>query len=74
MLTIGHADSGKPTLKDDERPFRYGLFCDLKMNAKMNAKSMPVSYSMNAKLTKLNTKFDHTLVQNTMLYQRSCSK
>ena len=29
MLTIGHADSGKPTLKDDERPFRYGLFRDL---------------------------------------------
>ena len=57
MLTIAHADRGKPTLKDDERPFRYGLFRDLKMNAKMNAKSMPVSYSMNAKLTKLNTKF-----------------
>ena len=26
MLTIAHADRGKPTLKDDERPFRYGLF------------------------------------------------
>ena len=35
MLTIAHADRGKPTLKDDERPFRYGLFRDLKMNAKM---------------------------------------
>ena len=38
MLTIAHADRGKPTLKDDERPFRCGLFRDLKMNAKMNAK------------------------------------
>ena len=47
ILTIAHADRGKPTLKDDERPFRYGLFRDLKMNAN----SMPVSYSMNAKLT-----------------------
>ena len=47
MLTIAHADRGKPTLQDDERPFRYGLFRDLKMNANMNAKSMPVSYSMN---------------------------
>ena len=26
MLTIAHADRGKPTLNDDERPFRYGLF------------------------------------------------
>ena len=36
MLTlIAHADR---TLKDDERPFRYGLLRDrLKMNAKMNA-------------------------------------
>ena len=71
MLTIAHADRGKPTLKDDERPFRYGLFCDLKMNAKMNAKSMPVSYSMNAKLTKLNTKFVYVKLI-TMLYQHSC--
>ena len=31
MLTIGHADRGKPTLKNDERPFGYGLFRDLKM-------------------------------------------
>ena len=46
LLTIAHADCGRPTLhqlKDDERPFQYGLFRDLKMNAK----SMPVSYSMN---------------------------
>ena len=28
-VTIAHGDRGKPTLKDDERPFRYGLFCDL---------------------------------------------
>ena len=71
MLTIAHADRGKPTLKDDERPFRYGLFCDLKMNAKMNAKSMPVSYSMNAKLTKLNTKFVYVKLI-AMLYHHSC--
>ena len=35
MLTIAHADRDKLTLKDDERPFRYGLFRDLQMNAKM---------------------------------------
>ena len=29
MLTIARADRGKPTLRDDERPFRYGLFRDL---------------------------------------------
>ena len=52
MLTIAPVNRGKPTLKDDERPFRYGLSRDLKMNAKMNAninaKSMPLSYSMSA--------------------------
>ena len=67
MLTIAHADRGKPTLKDDERPFRYGLFRDLQMNAK----SMPVSYSMNAKLTKLNTKFVYVKLI-AMLYHHSC--
>ena len=34
LLTIAHADRGKPTLKDDERPFRNGLFRDLKVNTK----------------------------------------
>ena len=38
MLTIAHADRGKPALKSEERVFRNGLFRDLRMNAKMNAK------------------------------------
>ena len=38
MLTIAHTDRGKPARKSDERPFRYGLFRELKMNAKMNTK------------------------------------
>ena len=49
MLTIAHADRGKPTLKDDERPFRYGLFRDLKMNAKMiltNNQPYKLSYTL----------------------------
>ena len=29
MLTIAHADRGRPTLKDDER-FRNGLVCEYK--------------------------------------------
>ena len=45
-----------------------------KMNANMNAKSMPVFYSMNAKLTKLNTKFvyvckvDYNVISTLLLY------
>ena len=49
MLTIAHGDRGKPTLKDDERPFRYGLFRDLKMNAKMiltNNQPYKLSYTL----------------------------
>ena len=49
MLTIAHADRGKPTLKDDERPFRYGLFRDLKMNAKIiltNNQPYKLSYTL----------------------------
>ena len=49
MLTIAHADRGKPTLKDDERPFRYELFRDLKMNAKMiltNNQPYKLSYTL----------------------------
>ena len=85
MLTIARADRSKPTLKDDERQFRYGLFCYLKMNAKiimntkmnakmnanMNAKSMPVSSSMNAKLTKLNTTFVYVKLINTLVQNSS---
>ena len=41
MLTIAYADRCRPTLKDDERPFRYELFRDLKMNAKMMPIWMP---------------------------------
>ena len=64
MLTIAHADRGRPTLKDDER-FRNGLVRDLKMNANMNAKKL----LMNAKLTKLNTNMN--LI--TMLYENTRS-
>ena len=49
MLTIAHADRGKLTLKDDERPFRYGLFRDLKMNAKIiltNNQPYKLSYTL----------------------------
>ena len=52
MLTIAHADRGRPTLKDDER-FRNS-WSELFMYAKsiyMNAKSIYI----NAKRTKLNT-------------------
>ena len=49
MLTIAYADRGRPTLKDDERPFRYGLFRDFKMNAKM----MPVSHSIGIDLVRV---------------------
>ena len=30
VLTIAHADHGRPKLKDDER-FRNGFFCDIKI-------------------------------------------
>ena len=67
MLTIAHADRGRPTLKDDEW-FRNGLVRDLNeftMNAKlfMYAKSI----YMNAKRTKLNTNIN----LKTMLYENS---
>ena len=48
MLTIAYADRGRPTLKDDERAFRYG-FCDFKMNAKMiltNNQPYKLSYTL----------------------------
>ena len=56
MLTIAHADRGRPTLKDDER-FRNGLVRDLNeftMNTKlpMNAKTI----YMNAKTIHMNAK------------------
>ena len=41
------------------------------MNANMNIKSMPVSYSMNAKLTKQNKKIVYIKLI-TMLYLHSC--
>ena len=52
MLTIAHADRGKSTLKDDVRSFRrfrYGLFRDLKMNAKIiltNNQPYKLSYTL----------------------------
>ena len=49
MLTIARADRGKPTLKHDERTFRYGLFRDLKLNAKMiltNNQPYKLSYTL----------------------------
>ena len=66
MLTIAHADRGKPTLKDDDRPFRYGLFRDLKMNAK----SMPVTYSMNykAKHKICVCEVDYNVISTLLLY------
>ena len=51
MLTIALtpiAGNCKPTLKDDERAFRYG-FCDFKMNAKMiltNNQPYKLSYTL----------------------------
>ena len=75
MLTIAHADRGRPTLKDDER-FRNGLVRDLNeftMNAKLSmyAKSIYMnakSIYMNAKRTKLNTNIN----LKTTLYENFC--
>ena len=68
MLTIAHADRGRPTLKDDER-FRNGLVRDLNENTKtiyMNAKTI----YMNSKRKKLNRNTSINL--KTMLYENSC--
>ena len=67
MLTIAHADRGRPTLKDDER-FRNGLVRDLN-EFTMNAKLFMYANSiyMNAKRTKLNTNIN----LKTMLYENS---
>ena len=52
MLTIGHADRGRPTLKDDER-FRNGYFHDLKIGTLMRTqfyvKTLEQSYAKSLK-------------------------
>ena len=66
MLTIAHADPGKPTLKSDERPFRNGLFHDLKMNAKMiltNNQPYKLSYTLiKTKIVYLSTIYGNFIV------------
>ena len=39
MLTIAHADRGRPTLNDDER-FRNGYFHDFKIPTRMCTRSI----------------------------------
>ena len=60
MLTIAHTDPGKPALKSDERPFRNGLFRDLKINAKINAK-MILTNNQPYKLS-------YTLIKTKIVY------
>ena len=52
MLTISHADRGRPTLKDGER-FRNGLVRDL------NELTKNVKLLMNAKSIYMNAKIIH---------------
>ena len=73
MLTIAHADRGKSTLKDDERPFRYGFFPRFQNECQYECQKYASilfyeRQTYNAKHNICVSKVDYNVISTLLLY------